>query len=132
MRKTIFLFMLAMVVVFAVSFPLIKVLADAEKDKAAIMAAQKTIDKIMPKEAVTSTNISGMIGKAISILLGIIGSVSLIIFLYSGIMWMTSGGNDQKVGKAQQSMIWAALGIFVVFISYILVKYVIEGVNPWS
>lgn len=67
-----------------------------------------------------------IIGKIIKYVLGIIGTISLIVFIYSGIMWMLAGGNDTKIVKAEQAMVWAALGLFVVFISYTIITYLIS------
>ena len=105
---------------------------DPEQDKAAIKKAMNKIDEILPSETVKNANVNSLVGNALSVGMGIIGSVSLIVFLYSGIMWMTSGGDATKVGKAQQSMIWGAIGLFVIFISYIIVKYLIEGLSLWQ
>ena len=81
------------------------------------------------QQASTGTDVSIIVGKAISNVLGIIGAVTLVVFIISGIMWMTSSGNAKKVESAQKSMIWAGLGLFVIFISYILVKYIIQGLD---
>jgi len=83
------------------------------------------IDQLTPAEMNKSDDLASIVGKAISMILGIIGSAALLVFLYSGIMWMTSGGADKTIANAQKSMIWAAIGLFTVFFSYILVKYII-------
>lgn len=106
--------------------------SEAEKDAAAIKKAMNKIDEVLPSETVKNANVNTLVGNALSVGMGIIGSISLIVFLYSGIMWMTSGGDATKVGKAQGSMIWGALGLFVIFISYIIVKYLIEGFSLWQ
>ena len=87
--------------------------------------AIKKIDALTPEEMNKSDDLAAIVGKAISMILGIIGSAALLVFLYSGIMWMTSGGADKTIANAQKSMIWAAIGLFTVFFSYILVKYII-------
>ena len=87
--------------------------------------AIKKIGDLTPKEMNQSDDLASIVGKAISLILGIIGSAALLVFLYSGIMWMTSGGVDKTIANAQKSMIWAAIGLFTVFFSYILVKYII-------
>ena len=68
----------------------------------------------------------GLIGKGIKIFLGIVGTIALLVFIYSGIMWMLAGGKEAFVQKAESSMIWAALGLFVVFISYTIITYLVE------
>lgn len=81
------------------------------------------------QQAGSGAEISKLVGTAISNVLGIIGAVTLVVFIISGIMWMTSAGKAKQVESAQKSMIWAGLGLFVIFISYIVVKYIIQGVD---
>lgn len=97
----------------------------AADDSGVATGAMEKIDKIIPSDVNKSDDVAGVVGRAINILLGIIGTAALLVFLYSGIMWMTSGGNDKTITNAQKSMIWAGIGLFVIFFSYILVKYLI-------
>lgn len=97
----------------------------AADDSGMATDAIKKIDELSPAELNKSDDLAAIVGNAISLVLGIIGSAALLVFLYSGIMWMTSGGVDKTIANAQKSMIWAAIGLFTVFFSYILVKYII-------
>jgi hypothetical protein len=45
---------------------------------------------------------------------------------------MTSMGDMKKVASARETMIWAALGLFVIFISYILVGFLIGKMDFWK
>jgi len=97
----------------------------AADDSGMATDAIKKIDELSPSELNKSDDLASIVGNAISLILGIIGSAALLVFLYSGIMWMTSGGNEKTIGNAEKSMVWAAIGLFTVFFSYILVKYII-------
>lgn len=68
------------------------------------------------------------IGRIISGLLGVIGSIALVMFVLGGFKWMTSAGDKNKVASGRDTMLWAVLGLTVVFSSYALVKFVIEKV----
>jgi len=93
-------------------------------DKAAITNAITKIGKV--EKAVNlshTTNLNTSAGIVISGLMGIIGVVALLFFIYGGIMWMTSEGADETLKKAQKTMIWAAIGLIAVFLSYsVMVK----------
>jgi len=69
------------------------------------------------------------IGKIISAALGIVGSIALAMFIYGGFTWMTSGGNSQSVEKGKNTLIWAAIGLVIIFTSYSLVKFVLKGIG---
>lgn len=68
------------------------------------------------------------IGRIIKGLLGIIGSIALVMFVLGGFTWMTSQGDKGKISKGRDTMLWATLGLVVVFSSYALVRFVIEKV----
>jgi len=69
---------------------------------------------------------SQIIGKVIKSALGIIGAIALLIFVYGGLMWMTSGGSPERIKKAQTTLIWAVLGLTVIFASYTLVDFILS------
>lgn len=74
-------------------------------------------------------SIPELIGRVIRALLGIIGSLALIMFVAGGLMWMTSMGNEKRVAAGKSTLIWAAVGLVVVFFSYVIVKFVLETVT---
>ncbi|MFH1523085.1 MAG: pilin [Patescibacteria group bacterium] len=78
-----------------------------------------------------STNISPqiLIGKIINAILGIVGSLALVMFIYGGITWMTAAGNSENVTKGKNIIIWAAIGLVVIFTSYALVKFVFSAIG---
>jgi hypothetical protein len=53
----------------------------------------------------------------------IIGALALLMFLYGGIIWITSHGNPEKVKKGMEIFVAAVIGLVIVFSAYMLVKY---------
>ena len=76
-----------------------------------------------------SDSIPVLLGKIISYAMGIIGSLALFMFIYGGITWMLSGGNAEQVTKGKNIVIWAALGIALIFMAYALVRFVISAIG---
>lgn len=68
-----------------------------------------------------------LIGKVINSVLGVVGSLALIMFIYGGLVWMTSAGNTEKVKKGREIIIWSAIGLFVIFASYALVRFLLAN-----
>jgi hypothetical protein len=52
------------------------------------------------------------------------------MFLMGGFAWLTAGGNEERVKKGSQTMLWAAIGVAVVFASYIIVSQWLTGILP--
>lgn len=77
-----------------------------------------------------------MIGTFISVLLSILGIVLLILIIWSGIQWMTAGGNTDAVGEAKQRLINAVIGLVLVMAALAISTFVFDalsnatGANP--
>lgn len=69
-----------------------------------------------------------LIGRILNSVFGIVGSLALVMFVYGGLTWMTSSGNPEKVKKGRDILIWSAIGLFVVFSSYALVRVVLTTI----
>lgn len=70
-----------------------------------------------------------VIGNIIKAILGIVGSLALAVFIYGGFMWITSAGNEDKVKRGKDMIIWASFGLAIIFASYALVNFVISAVS---
>lgn len=90
-------------------------------------------------QAVSTTNLNNplgdittpqvLIGKIINSALGIVGSITLLMFVYGGFIWMTSSGSSDKIKKGKDIILWSAIGLVVIFSSYALVAVVIKSVK---
>ena len=76
-----------------------------------------------------TTDIRAIYGTAIKAFLGILGSVALLAFIYGGVLWLTSGGAADKIKKGLNSMLYAAVGMFVIFATYGILTTIIEGLT---
>lgn len=70
-----------------------------------------------------------LIGQIINAVLGVVGSLALLMFVFGGLTWMTSGGSAEKIKKGRDILVWAAIGLIVVFSAYGLVRVLILGVG---
>lgn len=50
----------------------------------------------------------------------IVGAMAVFMFLYAALMWMTAGGDEEKIGKAKQYLIYAAIGAIIFILAYSL------------
>lgn len=72
------------------------------------------------------SDLNVMIGGALNYIVGIVGSMALLMFIYGGFLWMTASGSSEKIQAGKNVLVWATIGIFVIFASYGLVKAVLE------
>jgi|SRR3989344_1950190 len=62
----------------------------------------------------------------VSLLLGFLGIIAILIILWGGFMWMTAGGNEEKVGTAKKIISAGIVGLVIIFISFALASFVIN------
>ncbi|MBI2436868.1 MAG: hypothetical protein HYV41_03970 [Candidatus Magasanikbacteria bacterium] len=107
--------------------------ADAASQKKAdeAAAAPKPCppDRICLENPINTDNIPVAFGRAIKVVTGIMGSLALLVFVYGGFMWLTAAGNPEHVKKGTQAMIWAVIGIIVVFSSYAIITLVLNAIG---
>jgi len=56
-------------------------------------------------------------------ILGIVGSLTLLMFVVGGFMFLISAGNSQTVEKGKSIIIGAVIGLIIVFCSYMIIKF---------
>ena len=70
-----------------------------------------------------------LIGTTINYVLGVVGSIALAMIVYAGIKFMNARGNPEDVKSASKIMLWAGLGLAMIFFSYLILNYVIQAVK---
>ena len=66
-----------------------------------------------------------IIGNLISVALGTLGIILLGYLLYAGFLWMTSGGEDKKVGQARTMIRNAIVGLIIIVASVAISNFVL-------
>mgnify|MGYP000867254138 CR=1 FL=1 len=71
-------------------------------------------------------NLMSIIANGIQIFLGILGIVVVLIFLYAGWVWMTSNGDEEKIGMAKKMMVNASIGLVIILASFAITEFIIR------
>jgi len=66
------------------------------------------------------------IRKAINIALGFLAVLVTIFIIYGGVLWLTSVGNEERVKKGKQTLMWAAIGAVVISIAWTIASYILQ------
>ncbi len=67
-----------------------------------------------------------VIGNIIRILVGLCGVFFLGVFVYGGLLYLTSAGDPKAVQKGQGALVNAVIGLVVVLVAYIAVAFVVQ------
>jgi len=62
--------------------------------------------------------------RILGFLLSGLGALSVLMFVYAGVLWMTAAGNEERIGQAKKTLLYATLGIVVVLSSYVFTSFV--------
>ena len=57
----------------------------------------------------------------------IVGAVSVVMLIYGGLRYITSGGATEKVGDAKKTIIYAIVGLVVVALAQVIVNVAISA-----
>lgn len=72
--------------------------------------------------------INRLIGTIIKTILGFTGVIFMIMIVAAGDLWMTAGGNEEKITKARTMILNAAIGILIVFGAFIATDFITDQV----
>lgn len=78
------------------------------------------------------TNPREILGRFVQILIGISGSVALLMFLYGGILFLTSGGKAELAQKGLHVIVWSILGILLIAAAYVATNTVFRALLTGS
>jgi NADH:ubiquinone oxidoreductase subunit 6 (subunit J) len=74
-----------------------------------------------------------IVAAIINSLLLLVGAVFVIMVIYSGFTWMTSAGNEEKIKKSKQNLIYAVIGVIIISSAYsisLFISTTIEQSSP--
>ncbi len=76
-----------------------------------------------------TADIPSLAGNIIKVILGFVGSVALLMFIWGGFKWLTAAGNPEKIKQGRSTLTWAAVGLAFIFSSYIIANFVIRALT---
>ena len=90
---------------------------------------------VTPQGLPTDTGLFGgtlnqALASIIKAVLTLVGVISLAIMVYGGFRWMTSAGNEETIGEAKRTLIAGTIGLVVILISWSIVYFIINSINP--
>ena len=83
--------------------------------KSAGKGAQYDVNSQSANDAIPNT-----IGQIVAIVLSFVGSIFLILTVFSGFQWMTAGGNEDKVKQARTRLINSIMGLVITVAAYFI------------
>jgi hypothetical protein len=75
---------------------------------------------------VSNSNVGTAAREIVTLFSIIVGVVSIIMIIYGGFRYITSGGDSGRVGNAKNTLIYAVVGLVIVALAQLIVHFVLN------
>jgi hypothetical protein len=93
----------------------------------AVASAAVTIENVGGSLGLGSADLKQTVLNIVTFVLGLLGLIAVIMILYGGFIWLTAGGNEDKVSSAKRIISSAIIGLVVILISWAIVNFVVRS-----
>lgn len=76
-----------------------------------------------------TTSLEGTVIRIVQWALGLLALVAVIVIMYGGFIWMTAGGNEEKIAQAKKIITRAVVGLIIVLLSWAIVMFVDNAIS---
>jgi len=100
-----------------------------KKDPTLVPAAKKDVGSpwTISNPLGANADFPTIIGRVIATFLGMVGAISLVVFVYAGVRYLTAGGNEQSVTTAKDTMKYAFFGLVIILFAYVITNFFFEA-----
>jgi len=77
----------------------------------------------------SGTNVNNIVNTVITVFSWVVGVVSVIMIIVGGFKYVTSGGESNGVTSAKNTILYAIVGLIIVAVAQIVVRFVLSNVN---
>lgn len=101
--------------------------------KAMAMTAQEGAKAVraegMPAELV---GVDGVFTKFSNIALYAVGAISVIMLIWGGLRYITSGGDSKKITNAKNTILYAIIGLVIAVLAFAIINFVLNTIGSVS
>ncbi len=73
-----------------------------------------------------NTDVRFTVARIINAALGLLGVIMIVLMVYSGFLWMTSAGSEDKVEHARGIIYGAVIGLVIILSAYTVTYFVLQ------
>lgn len=71
------------------------------------------------------SSVQTAIGRFVNVLTSFLGVILIVLMVYAGFLWMTSGGNDTQIDKAKNILRNSIIGLAILLGAFAITKFVV-------
>lgn len=87
-------------------------------------------EPVKPATDLPETKIKSVIVNAINWLVGIVATASVFIVMVSGTLWLTAGGDEERVKSSRRWLVGGVVGLIIALGAWAIVRVVTESLFP--
>ncbi len=118
-------FLFALTLMFTLFTPVLAAPGDGAGVTAGDPAA--TLDDVQDTGLAQDVNLPDFVARIISWVVGILGVVLVALFVYGGVVYATSIGNEERIETGKKIMLYAIIGVVIIAIAFAISRYVIQA-----
>jgi hypothetical protein len=79
-----------------------------------------------------TTTVGNIAVTVVNIFTWVVGVIAVIMIIVGGFRYITSGGDSSKVGGAKNAIVFAIVGLIIVILAQVIVRFVVDRVDTDS
>src|SRR3989338_3752605 len=83
-------------------------------------------EAFLETSALQPVQLSIVVAQIIQVVLGLLGVIFIVLIIYAGFNWMTSAGNEDRIGKSKKTIAAAVIGLVIVLAAYLITAFVLS------
>lgn len=87
--------------------------------------AQYGFQKLFGVPGLETASPGEIIVRVIQWIIAIIGLICVVYIIYGGVMYATSGGNEELVGRAKKILLWSIVGLVICILAFVIANAVV-------
>lgn len=95
---------------------------------AGVTAASAQIGGYIPASGGSDGTLIAFVQRVLNLAISVAALIAVGVLIYSGILYITAAGDENKIEKATKGITYAVVGLIVAFISILIVNFVINDV----
>lgn len=77
----------------------------------------------------SSQDLKTTVGNLVSVIVGFLGTFLILLIFFGGLLWMTSGGNEDKIASAKRLIASGVVGMVIILMSYSIAGFLASSLS---
>ena len=94
-----------------------------------VLAADFGVNQVSNTISLSQGDPRVIVGRLIQIILSFLGVIALVLIMYAGFLWLTSGGEEEKVNQAKKILSNAIIGLVIILSSWGIATFLLNRIS---